>query len=169
MATALDPDQLAHARDMAGRLTDEQLASELRQDRTAFRPEAWQALEEEARRRRSKSRTRPILSTTQTVSRPIRSVLGIVGSEYVMGVDLFQEFLAHIRDMVGGRSQTIQAAFAHARETLLEELSDKGQALRADAVIGIAFTLSEWSAGKSMLLLLATGTAVTLDNPEPAA
>lgn len=169
MTTPLDPERLDRAREMAARLTDAQLAQELRRDRSALQAEAWKALEEEGRRR-SKPPKPPVLTTTNALDRPIRRVLGVVGSEYVMGVDLIQEFLAGIRDVVGGRSETIQAAFRKARETLLQELSERAAALRADAILGVAFTLSEWSGqNKSMLVLLATGTAVELDAVQPDA
>ena len=125
MTTPLDAERLDRARQMAARLTDAQLAQELRRDRSALQAEVWKALEEEGKRR-SKAPKPPVLTTTNALDRPIRRVLGVVGSEYVMGVDLIQEFLAGMRDIVGGRSETIQAAFRKARETLLQELSEKG-------------------------------------------
>lgn len=162
MTGPIDLDRLDRARDVAARLTDAELTKELRNDRAALEPEAWTALEEEARRR-TKPRKTPILMTTPALTRPVRRVLGVVGSEYVLGVNLFQEFLAGMRDAVGGRSETIQAALRQGRQTLLQELSVSASHMRADAVIGIAFTLSEWSGqNKSMLILLATGTAVEL-------
>ncbi|MDP9202375.1 MAG: heavy metal-binding domain-containing protein, partial [Gemmatimonadota bacterium] len=124
---------------MAAGLTDAELAKELRNDQSALRPEAWRALEEEARRR-AKPRRSPILTTAPSLNRPIRRVLGVVGSEYVMGVNLFQEFLAGIRDTVGGRSTTIQAALREGREALLRELSASAAHLHADAVVSITFT-----------------------------
>jgi uncharacterized protein YbjQ (UPF0145 family) len=169
VTVSLDLDRLSRAREMAARLTDAELAKELRNDRSAIRPEAWRALEEEAQRRAKPKRT-PILTTTATLNQPIRRVLGIVGSEYVLGVNLFQEFLAGLRDTVGGRSATIQGALREARETLLRELSANAAALHADAVVSIAFTLSEWSGqNKSMLILLASGTAVELSADRPDA
>jgi uncharacterized protein YbjQ (UPF0145 family) len=91
-------------------------------------------------------------------------VLAPVGAEYVMGVDIFSEFLAGVRDIVGGRSESIQAAFKEARQALLRELEEQGSALRADAVLGISFAVSEWSGqNKSMLIVLASGTAVLLE------
>jgi uncharacterized protein YbjQ (UPF0145 family) len=146
---------------MASRLSDEQLAKELR-NRASLQPEAIRALEEEGRRR-AKPRRSPILVTTPTLHRPIRRVLGIVGGEYVLGVNLFHEILAGVRDAVGGRSATIQGILKEARIALLNELRADAAHLHADAVVGISFTLSEWSGqNKSMLILMAAGTAVEL-------
>jgi uncharacterized protein YbjQ (UPF0145 family) len=87
-----------------------------------------------------------------------------------MGVNVFQEFLAGVRDTVGGRSETIQKAMAQARETLLREIEAKAAHLHADAVLGVAFTLSEWSGQqKSMLILLVSGTAVDFRDSDPDA
>jgi len=167
MTNSIDYDRLERARDMAARLSDAELIRELQNDRGALQPEAWRALEEEQRRRR-KPRRAPILTTLPDVGRPLRRVLGIVGAEYVMGVNLFQEFLAGVRDVVGGRSETMQRAMAQARETLLRELEVKASQLHADGVLGVAFTLSEWSGQqKSMLILLASGTAVDFSDSDP--
>lgn len=147
---------------MAARLSDTELARELRGDRALLQPEAWKALEEEARRR-SKPRRSPILTTSPTLTRPIRRVLGIVGSEYVLGVNLFQEILAGARDVIGGRSATIQSALKAARTALLDELGASAAHLHADAVVSVSFAITEWSGqGKSMLVVLASGTAVEL-------
>jgi uncharacterized protein YbjQ (UPF0145 family) len=152
---------------MAARLGDVELAKELKTAQGALEPEACRALEEEARRR-SKPRRSPILVTTPTLHRPIRRVLGIVGGEYVLGVNLFHEVLAGIRDTVGGRSATIQAALREGRTALLDELRADAARLHADAVVGVAFTLSEWSGqNKSMLILMASGTAVELISDAP--
>jgi uncharacterized protein YbjQ (UPF0145 family) len=102
--------------------------------------------------------------------RPVRRIVGIVGSEYVLGVNLFQELLAGIRDIVGGLSITIQNALADAREALLEKLKSKAARVYADAALGVTFTLSEWSSqGKSMLILLAAGAAVEFSDQDPDA
>jgi len=162
MNTPTDLDRLEQARQMAARMGDAELLKEMRRGRDAFHAEAWQALEEEGKRR-SKPRKSPILVTTPTLHRPIRRVLGVVGGKYVLGVNLFQELLASVRDSVGGRSATIQAALKEARLALLNELRNEAAHLHADAVVGVAFTLSEWSGqNKSMLILMASGTAVEL-------
>ena len=167
MKAPLDLERLEQARIMAARLSDSDLTKELRSDRVTLAPEAWKALEEEAKRR-SRPRKTPILTTSANLHRPIRRVLGVVGAEYVMGVNLFQEFLAGIRDTVCGRSATIQAALRQARIVLHDELSANAAHLRADAVVGIAFSLSEWSGqNKSMLIMLVSGTAVELSADVP--
>lgn len=169
MTNPRDLDRLEQARQMAARMGDAELLKEIRQGRESFHAEAWQALQEEAKRR-SKPRRSPIIVTTPTLHRPIRRVLGIVGGEYVLGVNLFQELFAGVRDAVGGRSATVQRALKEARIALLDEIRNEAAHLHADAVVGVAFTLSEWSGqNKSMLIVMASGTAVELVSDSPDA
>ena len=142
---SLDLERLEQARGMAAGLTDAELARELRGDRTSLLPEAWRALEEEARRR-STPRTSPILATTPTLNRPIRRVIGIVGSQTVLGASFVQDW---------------PYSLPEARASLLNDLSANAAHLGADAVVGIAFTISQ---GNSMLVMLASGTAVELSS-----
>ncbi len=167
MTAPFDLARLEQARAMAAKLPDAQLAKELRGDRSAVLPEAWQALEEEHRRRSRPPRV-PLLATTPTVHLPLRRVLGVVSSECVMGMGALQETLAGFTDAVGGRSTMVQSTIGQAREALLNELSANATAMRADAVLSITFAFSEWSGqNKSMLILLASGTAVELDFDQP--
>ena len=46
-----------------------------------------------------------ILSTTNNIdSRPVKDYLGIVTGETIIGANIFKDFFASIRDVVGGRS-----------------------------------------------------------------
>ena len=104
------------------------------------------------------------LTTTFTIpGREIRESLGVVAAECVLGINIFRDLLGGLRDIVGGRSGTHQKALQEARQTCLEELADAAEALGADAVVAIDLDYSEISgAGKGMVLLVASGTAVTL-------
>lgn len=104
------------------------------------------------------------LTTTFTIpGREIRESLGVVAAECVLGINIFRDLLGGLRDIVGGRSGTHQKALQEARQTCLEELADAAGALGADAVVAIDLDYSEISgAGKGMVLLVASGTAVTL-------
>lgn len=80
-------------------------------------------------------------------------------------MNLFQELLAGVRDAAGGRSVTIQTALRQARVALLDEMSTSAARLRADAVISVTFSMTEWSGqNRSMLIMLASGTAVELSS-----
>jgi uncharacterized protein YbjQ (UPF0145 family) len=154
---------LQRARSMAAELTDHALREELAKGAEAYRPVAWTALEEEARRRGKRFLHQGVMITT-TPTLPgysIERVLGIVGSEWVGGVHMFQEIAASFRDTFGGRSQTLQDLLRSGRTECLVEMQEQAEALGGNAVVGLAMDFSEISGqGKSMLFLVATGTAV---------
>jgi len=100
----------------------------------------------------------------------ISARLGIITAECVLGMHLFKDVLALGRDMFGGRSSTLQQTLKEAKTTALAELRAEAFALGADAVVAIDLDYSEISGGgKSMLFLVASGTAVKLTTPiQPA-
>lgn len=103
-----------------------------------------------------------IILTTETAHNlPIADRLGIVSAEYVIGMHIFRDIASAFRDVFGGRSQTMQQGLKEARTAALDELRAEALALGADAVVGIDLDYSEISGGgKSMLFLVASGTAV---------
>lgn len=104
-----------------------------------------------------------ILTTEAAHNLDVADRLGIVASEYVVGVNILRDIAAEFRDFFGGRSATMQRALREAREAALEELKRCAAELGADAVVGIDLDYSEISGGgKSMLFLVASGTAVAL-------
>ena len=106
---------------------------------------------------------RIILTTETAHNLPVDQRLEIVTAEVVIGMHLFKDIASAFRDTFGGRSGTMQKGLRDARKTALEELKLEAHALGADAVVGIDLDYSEISGGgKSMLFLVASGTAVTL-------
>lgn len=106
---------------------------------------------------------RIILTTETAHNLPVAERLDIVTAEVVIGMHLFKDIASAFRDTFGGRSKTMQDGLREARKTALSELRMEAQALGADAVVGIDLDYSEISGGgKSMLFLVASGTAVSL-------
>lgn len=105
-----------------------------------------------------------LLTTTPTVpGREIAGVLDIVAAECVYGMNLFKDIFARLTDIVGGRSGVTQGVLRDTRRTVLAELRREAMLLGADAVVGVHLAVSEFSGGgKSMLFMVATGTAVKL-------
>ena len=100
------------------------------------------------------------LSTTDSIAGyEVEETLGIVTGEWVGGVNLFRDFFAGVRDIVGGRSASLESALRDGREACLEELRLSANELGAHAVVGVKFDYSPF--GK-MLLLAASGTAVRI-------
>jgi uncharacterized protein YbjQ (UPF0145 family) len=106
-----------------------------------------------------------VMVTTETVLNDYTLIdrVGIVGAECVLGVNIFKDFLSSVTDIVGGRSDALQKSLRDARKICLAELRKEALLLGSNAVIGVNFNYSEISGKeKSMLFLVATGTAVKL-------
>lgn len=87
--------------------------------------------------------------------------IDIVSSECVFGMNVFKDMFAGFRDFFGGRNKSSQNALRDARIACLDELRKAAAQIGANAVIGVDLDYSEISGGgKSMLFLVATGTAV---------
>jgi uncharacterized protein YbjQ (UPF0145 family) len=126
-------------------------------------------IEERAERARLAAALGAIILTTESAtSLPISERLEIVAAECVLGMNIFQDIGSAIRDVVGGRNETYQAKLREARNTVLAELKREAFRLGADAVVAVDLDYSEISGGgKSMLFLVASGTAVRLSK-QPA-
>ncbi|HUS82444.1 MAG TPA: heavy metal-binding domain-containing protein [Dehalococcoidia bacterium] len=103
-----------------------------------------------------------ITTTTPSIEgRPVRDYLGIVTGEAILGANLFKDFGASIRDVVGGRSAGYEKDLKKARETALAEMQEAAEALGANAVVGIDIDYETLKG--SMLMVTASGTAVKVD------
>jgi uncharacterized protein YbjQ (UPF0145 family) len=89
--------------------------------------------------------------------------LTVVTAEVAIGLNVFKDVFTVARDIIGGRSKTIQNAFSEARDTVLKEMRREADKMGAQAIIGVDFKYNEISSGRSMLLMVGVGTAVRLE------
>jgi uncharacterized protein YbjQ (UPF0145 family) len=102
-----------------------------------------------------------ITTTTSTIEgRPVQQYLGVVSAESIIGANIFKDLFAGLRDIVGGRSTTYEKVIEEARTNAMDELVQKAQTIGANAIIGIDLDFETVGAGGSMLMVIATGTAV---------
>jgi uncharacterized protein YbjQ (UPF0145 family) len=103
-----------------------------------------------------------IVSTTNTLEgKRVTEYLGVVHGCAVMGSNLFRDFFAGIRDVVGGRVGSYETVVTDAKQAALAQLVEQAEDLRADAVIGISFDHDSIGGdNKTILMVSATGTAV---------
>ncbi len=80
-----------------------------------------------------------------------------------MGVNIFKDLFAGIRDIIGGRTGSYEKELEKARDAAFDDLTAKAQELGADAVIGVDIDY-EVIPGRSgsMLMVSVSGTAVKL-------
>ena len=104
-----------------------------------------------------------IITTTNSVEgRQIRSYLGIVFGEVISGINFVKDFTAGLTNFFGGSSGSYEEELTRARETALRELEDRAARLGADAVVGIKMDYEVLGSDNGMLMVTASGTAVTL-------
>jgi LSD1 subclass zinc finger protein len=104
------------------------------------------------------------VTTTSIPGYVLRESLGVVSAECAFGMNLFRDFFAGMTDVFGGRSGATQNVLRDARDTCLAELRAAAGEQGANGIIGIHLDYSEFSGGgKSMLFLVATGTAVVAE------
>ena len=105
-----------------------------------------------------------IITTTNSVEGSrIREYLGIVTGEAIIGANIVKDFLAGIRDIVGGRSGAYEKALRTAREEALREMATEARARGADAIIGVDLDYEVLGTGNGMLMVTTSGTAVALE------
>lgn len=104
-----------------------------------------------------------IVTTTSTLDgKRIVTYYGVVSGEAILGTNIFRDFFASIRDIVGGRSASYEKALREAKDTAMREMMDAATALGANAVIGVDIDYETISIGDggSMMMVAASGTAV---------
>jgi uncharacterized protein YbjQ (UPF0145 family) len=103
-----------------------------------------------------------ITTTTSVEGRPVQQYLGVVTGEVIVGANIFKDLFAGIRDIVGGRSGAYESTLRDAREQAFREMEEEAGALGGNAVIGVDIDHGAVGATESMMLVTASGTAVTL-------
>jgi len=103
-----------------------------------------------------------ILTTPSIEGKKIVKYLGLVSGEAILGANIFKDFFAGIRDIVGGRSAAYEKELRKAKEIAIEEMKEQAKALGGNAVIGVDLDYETIQVGKSggMLMVSASGTAV---------
>jgi len=105
-----------------------------------------------------------IITTTESVEgRKVTAYLGIVSGDAVMGTNIFKDFFAGIRDIVGGRSGAYEKELQKAKDFALEDMQVRAADLGADAIVGVDLDYESISGERvNMLMVSANGTAVKL-------
>ena len=104
-----------------------------------------------------------IITTTPTVEgRQITEYHGVVFGEVITGINFVKDFFAGVRNIVGGRSGSYEEELNKARTNAMRELEDRAQRLGANAVVGVDIDYEVLGTNNGMLMVTASGTAVTI-------
>jgi uncharacterized protein YbjQ (UPF0145 family) len=104
-----------------------------------------------------------IITTTPTIEgRTIAEYRGIVFGEVISGVNFIKDFAAGLSNFFGGRSGTYEEELIQARENAMREMEQRAMQMGADAVVAVDIDYEVLGADNGMLMVTASGTAVTL-------
>ena len=106
-----------------------------------------------------------LVVTTPTVPGKDRvAVYGMVSGEAILGANIFKDFFAGIRDIVGGRSAAYEQELRKAKEIAIQEMENEASALGANAVVSVDLDYESLQVGQGggMLMVSASGTAVRI-------
>lgn len=89
-----------------------------------------------------------VVTTDGIGSQRITRHLGLVSGEAILGANIFRDFFAGIRDIVGGRSAAYEKELRQAKTIALEEMQREAQEMGANAVIGVDLDYETISVGQ---------------------
>lgn len=133
----------------------------LEQEEYQKKQEEYQKIEK-AKIEDIKNRRNSMFVTTEThIDIPIEKRIGIVSAQCVYGINIIKEVFGFIRDIVGGRVDSIEVGLDKANTTVIKELKEKAILSGGDAIIAVKIEHTYNNANNgSILSVFATGTVV---------
>jgi len=105
-----------------------------------------------------------VVTTPSIEGKKIVKYLGIVSGEAILGANIFKDFFAGIRDIVGGRSAAYERELRQAKEIALQEMVEQARMLGGNGIVAVDLDYETLGQGSTMLMVSASGTAVVLED-----
>lgn len=105
-----------------------------------------------------------LLTTEGQIDLKIRRRINVVTAECAFGMNALKDLFAGVRNIIGGRSEAIQKTMRDARDTVLFELRREAYRVGGNAVVGVSLNYVDLSGAGTMVMLVASGTAVVLED-----
>lgn len=103
-----------------------------------------------------------LITTTETISGyEIKEVLGLVRGNTVKARDFANDFVAGLRNIVGGEIKEYTELLTRSRDEAIQEMQEEAEQLGANAIISMRLATSAVSQGAAEIL--AYGTAVKIE------
>jgi len=112
-----------------------------------------------------------LVVTTQLIEgKKVRDYLGIVTGEAILGANIFRDIFAGVRDIVGGRSTAYEEKLRMAKQIAIREMVEEATARGANAILAVDldYEFINMRGIGGMLMVTSSGTAVAIDNLDPA-
>jgi uncharacterized protein YbjQ (UPF0145 family) len=105
-----------------------------------------------------------VITTHSIEGKKITKYHGLVSGEAILGANIFKDFFAGIRDIVGGRSAAYEKELHKAKDIAINEMIEAASMQGANAVIGVDLDYETiGGGGGNMLMVSANGTAVNVE------
>ena len=105
-----------------------------------------------------------VVSTTPSVEgKRIVEYKDVVFGEVINGVNFIKDFTAGIANFIGGRANTYEDELIKTRTAAISEMKQRAESLGANAVVGVKVDYETLGANGSMLMVIASGTAVVVE------
>jgi uncharacterized protein YbjQ (UPF0145 family) len=106
-----------------------------------------------------------VVTTGNIEGKKIVKYHGVVAGEAILGTNIFKDFFAAIRDIVGGRSASYEQELRKAKDIAMAEMIKQAEELGANAIVGVDLDYEAISSGQSttMMMVSANGTAVNIE------
>jgi uncharacterized protein YbjQ (UPF0145 family) len=105
-----------------------------------------------------------LLSTTSTLEgKKIKEYRGVVFGEVINGIHFIKDFTANITNFIGGRAKEYEEELINSRADALTEMMERAEKIGANAVIGIKIDYEPVGQTGGMLMVVASGTAVVVE------
>jgi uncharacterized protein YbjQ (UPF0145 family) len=105
-----------------------------------------------------------VITTHNIEGKRITQYHGMVSGEAILGANIFKDFFAGIRDIVGGRSAAYEKELRKAKDLAISEMMDAARTHGANAIVGVDLDYETiGGGGGNMLMVSASGTAVTVE------
>ena len=106
-----------------------------------------------------------VTTTDGFEGRRILAYKGLVGGDAILGANMFRDFFAGIRDILGGRAGSYERVLRKAKNEAVNDMIEQARELGANAVVGVDldYETIELHEGGAMLMVSASGTAVVVE------
>lgn len=105
-----------------------------------------------------------LITTTSSIEgKVIKEYRGIVFGEVINGVNFIKDFTAGIANFIGGRAATYEEELIDTRADAINEMVKRAEKIGANAIIGVKIDYEPMGNESSMLMVVASGTAVIIE------
>lgn len=104
-----------------------------------------------------------LITTTSSIEgETIKEYRGIVFGEVINGVNFVKDFTAGITNFIGGRAEMYEEELINTRADAITEMTKRAEKIGANAVIGVKIDYEPMGQNSTMLMVVASGTAVVI-------